>query len=390
MDPAALPSPAAKLPSPADITRRKTSPPSRFPVLHRVGECLYRADTGIYYAVLKVKGKQLRTSLHTNDRTIARKKLGDLRRQASRLAPAASMTFDVLTKQWLPFIEARGMKPASYKRRVVAVRSLSQFFGNKNVRTINRLHVERWATDRTKECSARNYNIELETLKQIMNYALEHGFIVESPAAPIKRRRQPKAVIVIPTKDQFKMLVSDLRLGQQTQEAADFVEFLGYSGCRQHEASEVVWGEVDFVRKTLTVSGGKRGTKNGLVRVIPMFHPLERLLSDIRNKTVPSPEPHQKVFKVADIRTALANSSRRLELPKWGHHAFRHFFCSNAIEAGVDFKAIAGWLGHRDGGVLVATTYGHLRQEHSTEMAKRMTFDAGLVYSRVGSTLAMS
>ena len=52
----------------------------------------------------------------------------------------------------------------------------------------------------------------------------------------------------------------------------------------------------------------------------------------------------------------------------------RHFFCSNAIEAGIDFKVIAEWLGHKDGGILVARTYGHLRAEHSTAMAKRMTF----------------
>ena len=54
----------------------------------------------------------------------------------------------------------------------------------------------------------------------------------------------------------------------------------------------------------------------------------------------------------------------------------RHFFCSNAIEAGCDFKVIAGWLGHKDGGVLVAMTYGHLRSEHSAAMAKRIVFDA--------------
>ena len=56
-----------------------------------------------------------------------------------------------------------------------------------------------------------------------------------------------------------------------------------------------------------------------------------------------------------------------------------HFFCSNCIEAGVDFKVIAGWLGHVDGGVLVAKTYGHLRDVHSREMAKRITFDAEAV-----------
>ena len=58
------------------------------------------------------------------------------------------------------------------------------------------------------------------------------------------------------------------------------------------------------------------------------------------------------------------------------HHTFRHFFASNAIEQGIDFKVIAEWLGHADGGVLVARTYGHLRAEHSAAMAKRMTFDA--------------
>ena len=52
----------------------------------------------------------------------------------------------------------------------------------------------------------------------------------------------------------------------------------------------------------------------------------------------------------------------------------RHFFVSNAIEAGVDFATIAAWVGHKDGGVLVAKTYGHLRQSHSAAMAERMSF----------------
>jgi hypothetical protein len=45
---------------------------------------------------------------------------------------------------------------------------------------------------------------------------------------------------------------------------------------------------------------------------------------------------------------------------------------SNAIEAGVDFKTIAAWVGHKDGGLLVAKTYGHLRDTHSFEMAQKL------------------
>jgi integrase len=82
-----------------------------------------------------------------------------------------------------------------------------------------------------------------------------------------------------------------------------------------------------------------------------------------------------KIFGFQHIRQALGSACRRAGLPRFGHHAMRHFFCSNAIEAGCDFKVIAEWLGHKDGGVLVARTYGHLRNEHSAAMAKRITFD---------------
>jgi integrase len=78
---------------------------------------------------------------------------------------------------------------------------------------------------------------------------------------------------------------------------------------------------------------------------------------------------------VFSAKKSIESACRRLKLPKFTHHHFRHFFCSNAIEKGVDFKVIAAWLGHKDGGILVATTYGHLRAEHSAEMALRMTFD---------------
>jgi hypothetical protein len=48
----------------------------------------------------------------------------------------------------------------------------------------------------------------------------------------------------------------------------------------------------------------------------------------------------------------------------------------NAIEAGINFKVIADWLGHSDGGIPVAKTYGRLRSEFSAAMAEKMSFDA--------------
>lgn len=42
----------------------------------------------------------------------------------------------------------------------------------------------------------------------------------------------------------------------------------------------------------------------------------------------------------------------------------------------MDFKVIASWVDHKDGRVLVAKTYRHLRETHWFEMATRMTLSA--------------
>jgi len=123
------------------------------------------------------------------------------------------------------------------------------------------------------------------------------------------------------------------------------------------------------------VTGGEQGTKNYQARTIPLFAPLRRLVETIRERKKPLSD-HQLIFEIAAARLQLMRACERLGLPRFGHHTMRHFFCSNAIEAGCDFKVIAEWLGHKDGGVLVAMTYGHLRSEHSVAMARRITFDA--------------
>jgi len=76
-----------------------------------------------------------------------------------------------------------------------------------------------------------------------------------------------------------------------------------------------------------------------------------------------TPTLHNRAFSAPspDLRPPITNNLDPITL----------FFVSNAIEAGVDFKTIAAWVGHKDGGLLVAKTYGHLRDTHSFEMAQK-------------------
>jgi hypothetical protein len=71
----------------------------------------------------------------------------------------------------------------------------------------------------------------------------------------------------------------------------------------------------------------------------------------------------------------LETACRKLGFPQYTHHDFRHFFATTCIESGVDIPTISRWLGHCDGGALAMKRYGHLRQEHSLAMSKRVSFD---------------
>jgi len=132
----------------------------------------------------------------------------------------------------------------------------------------------------------------------------------------------------------------------------------------------LTWQNINFQSLTFTVTGKGRKT-----RTVPLFPAFRDLLLRIRQQLPTPPEPTDRVFLIEDPRTSITKSCRTLGLD-FSNHSFRHFFCSNCIERLIDFKVIAAWLGHDDGGILVAKTYGHLRQEHSMQMATKMTFSA--------------
>lgn len=354
----------------------KPGTPSRKPVFVKVAECLYRnQSSGLYYALVKRGGKQFRRSLRTTDRAVATRSLADYRRKVERLAaPTAArhVTFAELGRSWFAFASAT-LKPSSATRRELAMRQLFPHFGHLPVRNITRRDCEAWAAKHAAEVSASTYNKEVETLRLVLGYAKREGLVLENAAETLKRRKMEKGKMLIPTKDQFRLLVGSLRAsGSRYRSAADLVELLAFSGMRLAEGTSIVWGEVDFEADRFFVTGGETGTKNHEARPVPLFPALRELL--LRLKGDGEPAATDLVVAIASAKNAMATTCEKSGLPDFTHHHLRHFFVSNAIEAGIDFKTIAAWVGHKDGGVLVAKTYGHLRDTHSTEMAKRMTF----------------
>ena len=361
------------------ISMKATESDSGNQVLQKVGQCLWRSRrSGRYYGIFTRGLRQVKRSLKTSDKELAKRRLESLRRDVGNLSKnpeAKTLTLADVAARYVDAASAT-WKPQTLRRRQTAIKALNPFF-SMPIRNIAKYEVEFWASARARTSSPRTFNIERETLIQILNYAKSDGLILDNPASLLKRRKQPKPQIVIPTKAQFNLLVQQVRnLDARAHEAAQLIEFLAYSGCRIGEAVSVLWGDVHFDRKLLMITGGEMGTKNHEARAVPLFPALEALLSRMKLNLGHEPSPADKLFGIQNAKKAIISAGAKAKLPHFLHHSMRHFFCSNAIEAGVDFKTISVWLGHKDGGTLVAKTYGHLRDEHSAAMATRLTFQA--------------
>lgn len=354
-----------------------TETPS-FSVFHKVGECLYRNESsGNYYALVKRSGKQYRRSLKTKDRKLAERRLSDFREKVgslSRTQSASGVTFADLAGRWLESLRPT-LKASSYSRRKVSLAQINAYLGSISLRQISSRACEEWASKRSPEISASTYNNERDSIIAVLKYGKREGLILDNPATVLKRRKLPRTQIGIPAKDEFSVLVKTLRgMDRRYVEAANLVELLAYSGMRLAEATALRWTDVSFDAGRFVVRGGEGGTKNHEVRNVPLFPALRAFFETLLKLRQPAPD--DLIVRIANAKNAMETACRKGGLTDFTHHSLRHYFVSNAIEAGIDFKVIAGWVGHKDGGLLVAKTYGHLRDSHSTEMAKRMTFSA--------------
>ncbi len=342
----------------------------------RVAECLYRnLKSSTYYVFVKRSGKQIRRSLKTKDRKLAERKLAEFRKQINRVYNSSgedkNITFSELSDRWLK-ISNNGHKAKTDERRRTSINQLVAYFGILPIRSISLNQCEDWQIKRGSNISASTFNKERDALVGVLDIGVRDGILLDNPAQNLKRRKLPKNQIIIPNKSQYDQLVKTLiEGGTITKNATDLVELLATSGMRLGEATSIKWIDVDFEKKLFTVTGGVTGTKNNEARTVPLFPAMESLLNRII-QSYDAIESNSRIIKIDNAKKALITACKNAQLPHFTHHCMRHYFVSNAIEKGIDFKTIASWIGHKDGGILVAKTYGHLRDLHSQEMAKLM------------------
>ena len=342
----------------------------------------------VYFARIRVRGKLIRRSLKTKLLTVAKMRLADLEKverqtAESQMAVAGGkMTFgDALAvfRIRLQGGQTKAKKPRSKAYREERIQALLKSWPTlekTDVRKISKADCLNWAANyqrtgnRGKPVSATNFNNTKDSLKLVLDIAIEHGARYDNPAKEIKRAKVTVDEPELPSQEQFEKVLAMIK----HKTVADLIRFAAFSGMRISEIRKVTWQDVDFANKQIAVRGDEEtATKNGEVRRAPMIPEMKVLLERLRDEN-PDRKPTDAVMSRKQFRGSVKTVCAKLGVPYFNHHDMRHLFITRCMEIGVNVSAIAKWVGHKDGGALILKRYSHVRPLHAAEMADKVTF----------------
>ena len=203
-------------------------------------------------------------------------------------------------------------------------------------------------------------------LVQIMNYAIEEGYIMVNPVKKVKTWQEPHNPREAWTRDEIVKLFSD-REAWKCDRSYYACLLAALTGMRFGEVRALRWDHIKdgwiYIDCAIAEKDGLKSTKSGKARRVPC-PPIVNLIPR---------ESETWVFSCDTInycsRNALINPLlKRCEALKINKtfHGFRHFFNSQLIAAEISSEVIRGMIGHES--QTMSEHYMHLETMQSTKV----------------------
>jgi integrase len=263
-----------------------------------------------------------------------------------------------------------------YEQRIVALLRSWPGLAEMELRRITKADCLGWASRIGAAVSPTAYNHTISILRGIIELGVECGARYDNPARFIKRVGERRKKLQLPDFDQFQAFLVEIETSGSgfSEPCAELVRFLAFGGFRKMEASFITWGDCDFTKGKIVVRGDpETGTKNGEFREVPMIPEMRQMLERMHSERA-AETAETGVMRVHECQKAMDRAATIVGMQRITHHDLRHLFATRCIESGVDIPTVSRWLGHKDGGALAMRVYGHLRDQHSVEMAQKVSF----------------
>ena len=188
-------------------------------------------------------------------------------------------------------------------------------------------------------------------------WAVSKGFLPASAKdslSTIKEIKVNPRRIRIPTTEMVGEFLA--MVATEDPDGAAFLRFMASCGLRLTGARSLDWQAIDFEMRTMTVM-----MKRKVEKVLPLTPEAYAVLLSRKGKERPWGFDDAEISK---LTRRMKRFAKGFDMDLRFYHAFRHYFASRCLLAGLTVQEVADLLGHADQGQLVLKTYGHLCREH--------------------------
>jgi integrase len=316
---------------------------------------LFKRPNGFWYILYTADGRRQWKSTRCTERSDALKKLTEFKDLTKKKLPPNRLS--AFTQEFLRYCASTYAK-ASVDIFKVSLRNLSAISGDCLLSEIGTRHVDFYKAERLREVSPVSVNVELRSLRTILNTAMRWNLIESNPFSKMQLVRIPETAPTFFTKDDFQRLMHEV--GDHWTK--DFFLFAVVTGLRRSEIVNLKWSDVNIEEKIAHIhSSMSFKVKAGKRRDIPLSDYAVNLLQR-RTKTSSS----EYVFDVNGLRIRgdlLTKKIKQFILRaglnhKLHFHSLRHTFATWLVQGRVSIYEVQKLMGHSQ----ISTTqiYSHL------------------------------
>ena len=331
---------------------------------------LFKRPNGFWYILYTVAGRRKWKSTKCTERGDALQKLTEFNELIKPKPPANRLSSFI--EEFLRFSSSTYAK-ASVDIFRVSLRNLLAISGDCMLTEISPRHVDHYKAERLRLKSPVTVNVELRSLRTILNHAVRWKLIETNPFAKVQLVRIPEMPPLFFTKDEFRSLLTAI----DQVWFREIIIFTVMTGMRRGEVANLHWSDVNLERRLVHIhSTSTFRSKWGKQRVIPLNDQVVELL-----KTKRPEDPNGFVFTFRGEKVKEGYLSQRFKdyvrlapITKRLHfHSLRHTYATWLVQDSVSIYEVQKLLGHSS--IETTQIYSHLQSEQLHATVNRLKLD---------------
>jgi|SRR5579871_356385 len=254
------------------------------------------------------------------------------------------------------------LAPLSYRTDVDRLKQLLPLIGNVPADRLTPARIEETLAVLKARVSSSTVNRYRSLIGSIYSFALRAGKIATNPVSRVKRFKENESRLRFLSPEEEKAIreafVADVHEWE--------FDLALQTGMRRGEQFGLLWKDVNWEAKTLTVRGktGRRHIKAN-TSAIAALRKLHAVTGGTKFVCPDRDENHTR-----DWRRWFEEAVKKAKVDDFHWHDLRHTFASRLVMRGVDIRTVQTLLGHKN--VQMTMRYAHLSADHSAQAVEKM------------------